>query len=155
MYAFMNGHTEIARLLKGNQVKTKDDMLEGHRGKIDDVLERRRGKVKISEIKALLYRGIDAQNNIGETALMYASSLGYTDIAVALINVGADVNIKNKNGSTALMYASQQGDTDIVEVLIKAGADVNIKNNYGSTALRYASSSYEVVRLLKAAGAKE
>ena len=45
----------------------------------------------------------------------------------ALINAGADVNVKKYTfGDTALIYAAQNGHTDIVELIqkkIDAGAD--------------------------------
>ena len=73
----------------------------------------------------------------------------------ALIDAGADVNIKDKDGSTALMWASDNGHTETVKLLIDAGADVNIKNKYGRTALMWASrcNRKETVKLLIDAGA--
>lgn len=71
------------------------------------------------------------------TPLMYALQKGYTKIAAALIEGGADVNItmntykmssdmwgtyNNKNTITALDIAKNKGLTDMEQMLIKAGA---------------------------------
>jgi ankyrin repeat protein len=46
----------------------------------------------------------------------------------ALIDVGADLNVKNNGGGTALMMAAGRGHIQTVEALIAAGADQNIVN---------------------------
>ena len=43
------------------------------------------------------------------TALMFASSNGYFDIVIDLVNRGADINFENRDGRTALMYACTKG----------------------------------------------
>jgi ankyrin repeat protein len=40
----------------------------------------------------------------------------------ALLDKGADVNVKSKNGATALSWASKKGNTATVMLLKKAGA---------------------------------
>ena len=69
---------------------------------------------------------------------------------------------------TALMLAAYRNAADVARLLIKAGADVNTKTNEGKTALTLAFEAeadmnrekptpikYEVIDVLKAAGAKE
>ncbi|MEW6128079.1 MAG: ankyrin repeat domain-containing protein [Acidobacteriota bacterium] len=77
--------------------------------------------------------------------------------AQALIQKGADVNVKTDKGMTALMMASIVIDTeDIVEFLLKNGADVNTKDSKGKTALIYAAMnnySEDKIKLLLDAGA--
>ena len=55
------------------------------------------------------------------------------------------------------MWAAHRGYKQAVELLLQAGADVNLKNRGGYTALAIAEfNGYkDVVRFLKAAGAKE
>ena len=72
---------------------------------------------------------------MGSTALISASVFGKTDIAIALIKAGADLNIQNNEGSTALHSASFLCRTEIVEMLIANDADKTLKNIYGFTAL--------------------
>ena len=77
-------------------------------------------------VKAILKRSkkINAQDAGGNTVLMYA---GYrepdnVDVIQALLDKGADVNIKAKDGATALSWASKKGNTATVALLKKAGA---------------------------------
>ncbi len=72
---------------------------------------------------------------MGSTALISASVFGKTDIARALIEAGADLNLQNKEGSTALHSATFLCRTEVVEMLLAHGADKTPKNIYGYTAL--------------------
>lgn len=81
----------------------------------------------------------------GSSALLVASLLGKTDIALALIEAGADINLINNEGSTALITAAFFGRVGIVEALLNKGANKDIKNNTGSTALTSVLSPYESV----------
>lgn len=83
----------------------------------------------ISTIKTLLAKGVDvnAKDNYGATALMYAFQDGHSEIVKTLLDNGADVNAKDNNGKTALMAASLKGHSEIVKTLLGKGADVNGK----------------------------
>ena len=110
-------------------------------------------------VKILLKSGIDpdTRDTEGFTPLMQSATWGHTDIALALIQAGADVNLK-ANENTALMTAAFRGNTDIVRLLIEAGADVNAVNRVsGMSALRYAqmSGEKEVIQALLESGATE
>lgn len=78
---------------------------------------------------------IDACNNKGQTALHIACEKGYREIALALLDKGADFNQQDKHKKTPLHLACQQGFVNIVEYLLQKGAFVNIKDNKGFTAL--------------------
>ena len=81
---------------------------------------------------------IDRSYN-NNTALIYASSEGHTEIVELLLDRGADINITNDLGSTALMEASRNNRTEIIRLLLDRGADPNIRDDYGGTALISAS----------------
>ncbi|NQU51469.1 MAG: acyltransferase family protein [Bacteroidetes bacterium] len=81
----------------------------------------------------------------GSSALTTAAVFGKTEIAIALIEAGADVNIKNNEGSTPLHTAAFFCRTEIVKALLAKGADKNLKNNAGSTALESVLAPYEAV----------
>ncbi|KFY28116.1 hypothetical protein V493_03088 [Pseudogymnoascus sp. VKM F-4281 (FW-2241)] len=74
--------------------------------------------------------------------LYYASLSGIANIAILLVEQGADVNAQAGRFGNALPAASYKGHEKIVEMLISNGADVNLDNaqlEHG-TALRAASS---------------
>lgn len=82
------------------------------------------------------------------TPLISAAVFGKTEIARALIEAGADVNIKNDEGSTALHSAAFLCRLEIVQMLLENGADKNLLNNYGSTALQSVSGSFADVKFV-------
>ncbi len=90
-----------------------------------------------------------------ETPLIWAVGEGYHDIAVLLIEAGADVNAKNANGNTALLRAACEGHAELASVLIRVGADLDAQNHEGYTALVLARrrGNTEIVESLLAAGA--
>ena len=84
-----------------------------------------------AEVKRLIEAGADvnAQENDGSTALMWASLEGHAGITRLLIEAGADVNAQDNYGYIALIYTSRKGHTEVVKLLIEEGADVNAKDN--------------------------
>jgi hypothetical protein len=106
----------------------------------------------IGDIQAVQYH-IDAGTDLntrepgrGSTPLITATAFGRTAVAVALIEAGADVNIRNDEGSTALMTAAFFCHTEVVEALLDNGADKNIRNGAGRTALESVSLPFEEVK---------
>jgi ankyrin repeat protein len=83
-----------------------------------------------------------------ETALMWASAEGHTEVVEALLAAGAETDRKahitgideRKHGDhptggfTALMFAARNGHDDVVTSLMKGGADPKITNGDGLTA---------------------
>jgi len=82
----------------------------------------------------------------GSSALITACVFGKTEIALALIEEGADVNQTNNEGSTALHTAAFFCRTEIVQSLLENGIDKNVKNNAGSTALESVQVPFEMVK---------
>ncbi len=74
-------------------------------------------------------------NNNAATALEMAAAFGKTDVAIALIEGGADLDARNKDGATPLHAASFLCYPEIVQALVAKGADKNVRNNSGSTPL--------------------
>lgn len=65
---------------------------------------------------------MNAKNNLGLTAIIFAAQGGHMDNIACLISEGADVNAKSKSGETALKFAEMTGRQDIVELLKENGA---------------------------------
>lgn len=98
---------------------------------------------------------IDATNEFGETALMYACNSGSEEIVKKIVDCGADVNLQNKMGNTPVIYACDNGNKDIVEFLVERGADINHRSYDGKTALLCACSRCKIslIRYLVEKGA--
>lgn len=86
------------------------------------------------------------ESSMGSTPLITASVFGKTEIALALINAGADVNIQNNEGSTALHSAAFFCRTEIVKALLNKDVDLSLKNKYGSIPIDGVSSSFNDVK---------
>jgi fucose 4-O-acetylase-like acetyltransferase len=82
----------------------------------------------------------------GSSPLITAAVFGKMEIALALIDAGADVNFQNNEGSTPLYTAAFFCRTEIVENLLANGADVSIKNHAGSTALASVTAPFDAVK---------
>ncbi len=82
----------------------------------------------------------------GSSPLITAVVFGKTEIALALLAAGADINFRNNEGSTPLHTAAFFCRTEIVEALVANGADKNIKNNAGSTALETVIAPFELMK---------
>ena len=91
-------------------------------------------------MKELLKCNVDvnAQNNLGRTAL-YTASFGNHEIVKELLNHHAEVNLNWLGCGTALICASSFGYYKVVKELLNHHADTNIQKNDGSTALMLAS----------------
>merc|ERR1711916_123 len=92
---------------------------------------------------------LDCPDVSGKTALMYAASQGYADIAQTLIDQGASANVVDeKTGDTALHVAAYKEKPDVVAVLMAAGADPSLTNNDGRFPHALASQGSETHTVL-------
>jgi len=116
----------------------------------------------LEAVKHAIAQGADlnATNVIhGRTPLMVALTDGHREIAVLLVEKGANVNARDKGGMTPLIYAAygKDANTNVVALMIQKGADVNAKDNEGKTPLQWAKyfSAAGIEKQLRDAGAKD
>jgi uncharacterized protein len=97
---------------------------------------------------------VDSRNRLGETALVVALKRERPDIARALIEAGADVNLAALNGVTPLMAAAFGGHVDIAKLLLDRGARVDALDRLRKNAMTYAAGEgrTNVVALLLSRG---
>lgn len=91
----------------------------------------------------------DTDNN-GDTALHDACNNGFEDIAVKLLEFGAETNVQNYEGSTPLHFACGEKAVGIAAALLRHNANPNMADDLHWTPLHIASKvgSIEVVELL-------
>jgi ankyrin repeat protein len=107
----------------------------------------------LESIRQIVDTGVDVEevDQLGRTALMFASYNGHTKVVHFLIEQGADVQKQNSEGRTSLMFASSGPFPATVELLLENGSDPNAKDSVeGWTPLMYAAAegNIEVVEVL-------
>jgi ankyrin repeat protein len=95
---------------------------------------------------------LNAENQLGETALMMAAINNQLELAKLLIEQGADVN---KPGWTPLHYAATRGHREMMRLLLDHEAYIDSESPNGTTPLMMAaySASPLAVKLLLEEGA--
>lgn len=142
-------HFESGSLLKAveeNNLTQVNDILSSKDYPIDEqnnlgetplVIATHNNYIDIS--KALIDAGADVnkQDNIQDSAYLYASAQGKTEIlAYILKNSEPNQAVYNRFGGNAIIPAAEKGHLDNVKLLLNDGkVDVNHQNNYGYTAL--------------------
>lgn len=91
----------------------------------------------------------------GDGLLHRAVIEGFRDSVAAVLDEGADVDLKGFGGYTPLQYAAKHGHLQIVELLLERGAAVNLSNDWEWTPLHHAVyyGRRKVVEVLLDAGA--
>jgi ankyrin repeat protein len=99
-----------------------------------------------------------AREEDGSTPLHHAAWKGHAEVAVLLLDAGADVNARNENGhygGTPLHAAAHGNQRAVAEVLIARGADLTAQSCNGRTPLEETTihNATTVANLLKKHGA--
>ena len=97
---------------------------------------------------------LSATNEHGYTPLMLAAYYGQLEMAIYLVENGAELDGKSNYG-TPIMAAAIKGNKEIVGLLLDNGANPNISDTRGNTALLYAAAFNlnEIAELLLKGGA--
>ncbi|PSN40934.1 hypothetical protein C0J52_16263 [Blattella germanica] len=90
--------------------------------------------IKVVECLLELECDIDCSNTEGGTPLLKAIEQGNEEIAITLLNHGANPNA-NKYGNTAMHYAAKKRLIKVVECLLELKCDLSFSNNQGYTPL--------------------
>jgi ankyrin repeat protein len=101
-------------------------------------------------VPALLRRGVDvnASNEDGSTALMWAANAGDLATVTALLNAGARLDVTDRWGKTPLMCALRGENLDVVKLILQSGATDFMVDRQGRTPLMLAIRSPAIVAWL-------
>ncbi|MCB1175061.1 MAG: ankyrin repeat domain-containing protein [Leptospiraceae bacterium] len=121
-------------------------------------------KGDLDAIRSFVSSGADlnATDDNGKTALLYAAIEGNTEAATILLQAGADPNVADKSRFTALHYAARNDFPKVVSLLLLHKANIKLKANVSGdtgtdwTALILAArnKNSECLQLLLNAGAE-
>ena len=113
--------------------------------------------ITITELLIEKGADIEAKDDDGINALVYASTYNNEEMVKFLLEKGADANtvceIENEHtdiASTPLMNAAYRGNTNIINMLLENGANINYTTDFGMTALMMAASfnQFEAAKVL-------
>ena len=83
---------------------------------------------------------LNLKDTVGRTPLHIAAEKGNIDVAIFLIENGANVNVADANGNTPLVFIiNKTGNLKVIQRFLEKGASVNTQNRTGETALMYAA----------------
>lgn len=82
---------------------------------------------------------VDDCDDWGQTALHLAIEKNKKKLAVALIDFGADVNVKDANGRQPIHIAAEHGWDSILDFLIERGVNINSADSYMSSPFHFAA----------------
>ena len=107
----------------------------------------------------LLQAGADpraAEPETGLTPLHHAAYEGHVANAIALLDQGADPNVRDAEGCTPLWWAAGVGRSEMVAILMARGADASAASDDGTTVLQRAQGNRDdaLVQRLLARGAR-
>jgi hypothetical protein len=92
-------------------------------------------KILLGSLKSFV--DINAPDEDGTPALIYASCFGHEAVVHALIDAGADVDKQDRNQWSALMWATTNRHKNIVKALLDNGASPEAKTSSGRTAFDF------------------
>ncbi|MDQ7823922.1 MAG: ankyrin repeat domain-containing protein [Candidatus Eremiobacteraeota bacterium] len=92
----------------------------------------------------------------GHTPLHVASAICDGEVVKAMLDKGADVNVRNSIGSTPLHNAAEKGNIDAAKILLQYHADINAKvQSLTPLQLARAKNQQKFAEFLQSQGARE
>ncbi|KAK0626229.1 hypothetical protein B0T14DRAFT_534426 [Immersiella caudata] len=107
---------------------------------------------KILNGKAKEFIDVNAPDDEGTPALIYASCFGHEPVVQALINAGVNVNKQDQNNWSALMWAMTNRHKGIVKLLLDSGASPEAKTTSGRTAFDFVAPDSDMSFYLNSSG---
>lgn len=130
---FHNGQPEAARFLAD------------HGAPLD--LEAAAGVGRLGLVKSFFDAGgclkPPATNRQLQNGFLWACECGHDDVALFLLDCGANPMDPAETGATALHWAAGAGDVGLVKLLIERGAPLEVRNRWGGTVLEHAGHGFE------------
>jgi ankyrin repeat protein len=110
---------------------------------------------KLSRLLEKYPKLVDQVDSSGRSLLHVAASRGLTLLVLALLQIGAKVDLLDKHQNTALHYACCDEHNEIVKLLIEYKATVNVRDASGKEPIHLSCNqgNLETVRLLLLGGA--
>lgn len=107
----------------------------------------------LAMVNELLNRNVNvnALDQDGRTALMFAAFNGHLEMVKLLYEKGAEINLQDYVGRTALMFASSGKFPETVKFLLENEADPNLvdtEENFTAIMFAAAEGNMEVVKIL-------
>lgn len=142
LYSKSNNEKINSLAITNEIIKPSDELLS--------LLEKNKNKTGVAEIIELINEGGINASSKGEiiigsvthyansTPLMIASSYNHYNIAKALIDNGALVNLRAGDGFNALMEAVRTDNIEMAKLLINNNSDISIKNKDGKNMIMIA-----------------
>lgn len=98
---------------------------------------------------------VNLQAMSGDTALIVASSSGFTEIVDRLLENGAELDIQNVYATSALIKAAKNDRIEVVSKLLDVGADMELLDIRGTNALVHSAirKNIRILSLLLERGA--
>ncbi|KAK3344051.1 hypothetical protein B0T25DRAFT_593473 [Lasiosphaeria hispida] len=126
-------------------VLQKAFIMAASNGNVDSV-------TKILTGKAKEFIDVNAPDDEGTPALIYASCFGHESVVQALIRAGVDVDKQDRNQWSALMWAMTNRHKGIAKLLLDNGASPEAKTSSGRTAFDFVAPDSDMSYYLNNSG---
>ena len=119
MLAIAQGHAEVVRLLLEHWMwEYSADGRDDHG--LTALMYAAAGDLEMARLLLENEAPVNAQTDVGTTALMFAAAFGHVEVVRFLVENGADIHIQNGYGYTALSLAEERGHQEVADFLRSA-----------------------------------